>query len=73
MIESVFITNQIPKPLKETLLTKTNSKNEMLKLLYRLAYEMKVLDTKQYLYTEESCQETGKMIGGWIKYLKSNR
>jgi len=65
--------NQLPKILREDLLIKLNSQNELLKLLFRLSHEIKVLDMKKYLSAESDCQEIGKMIGGWIKYLKSER
>ena len=72
-IQEIFYLNQLPDPLKEKSLLKLNAKNETLKLLIRLAHEIKVLDIKQYLNIQEKLQKTGKMIGGWIKYLKSKR
>jgi|SRR6056297_2055106 len=72
-IQEIFHLNQLPDPLKEKSLLKLNAKNETLKLLIRLAHEIKVLDIKQYLNIQEKLQKTGKMIGGWIKYLKSKR
>ena len=73
IIIDLFTVNQLPKPLREDLLVKINSKNETLKLLFRLTHDIKILDMKNYLAVEESCQEIGKMLGGWIKYLKSER
>lgn len=65
--------NQLPNALKENELYKLNAINETLKKLFRLSYEIKVLGEKEYLTISENTQEIGKMIGGWIKYLKSNR
>lgn len=69
----IFTANQLPDPLKENQLLKINSQNETLKLLYRLAYETKIIETKDYLALESLLQEIGKMLGGWIKYLKAKR
>ena len=42
---------------------------EELKILIRLAYELKVLDLKKYIRLEEFLHEIGKMLGGWKKSL----
>lgn len=73
LIQTTFYINQLPNALKENELLKLNAKNETLKLLFRLAHEISVLDTKKYLTTQSCLQEIGKMIGGWLKYLKSQR
>jgi len=69
----VFTANQLPDLLKEDRLQKINSENETLKLLYRLAFEIKIIEVKDYLAVQEILRETGKMLGGWIKYLKAKR
>ena len=51
--------------LKE--LTYANSKLELIKLLVRTCFEVKAINDKQYIALESSLQETGKMLGGWMK------
>ncbi|PIP30689.1 MAG: hypothetical protein COZ25_05045 [Ignavibacteria bacterium CG_4_10_14_3_um_filter_37_18] len=51
-------------------LRKSIAKVDLLKILIRLSYEIKAIDIKKYLTLEENLQEIGKMVGGWIRYLK---
>ncbi len=49
-------------------------KLDFLKVLFRLAFDLKIIDQKKYILLEEKLQEMGRMLGGWIKSLKtSNR
>lgn len=63
--------NAQPKNFKETYLLKANAKIEILKILFRLALDNNFINETQYLKAEEYLQESGKMLGGWIKYLRS--
>jgi hypothetical protein len=73
LLADTFYTNQLPNNLKENQILKLNSKNKTLKLLFRLAYEISAINFKQYLTAQDYLQQTGKMFGGWNKYLKSCR
>lgn len=42
---------------------------EVLKLLLRLARELKLLDSRKYLSLETRIREIGRMLGGWMKSL----
>lgn len=44
-----------------------SDKLDLLKVLFRLAKDTRTLDDKQYLAIQMIIQETGKMVGGWIK------
>jgi hypothetical protein len=44
----------------------------LLKLFWRLALDIKVIDDKAYLKVQQHLQESGKMLGGWLKYLQAN-
>lgn len=46
-----------------------SNKVDLLKLLIRLSYDTKSVNTKQYLALQEQTVEIGKMLGGWIKSL----
>ena len=51
------------------LLRKASLKIDLLKILIRLAKEIKALDNKKYIRLEEELQEIGRMLGGWIRSL----
>ena len=57
-----------PKEEKLTILTNTDTKVNLLKILIRLSNETKSLDNKKYIALQEKLQEIGRMIGGWLKY-----
>ncbi len=44
---------------------------DLLKILIRLAKDIRALDNKKYLLLESSLQEIGRMLGGWRKSLKT--
>lgn len=71
-IELIVLGNSQPKNFKDAYLLKANVKVEILKILYRLAFDTETIKDKEYLKAEEYLQEIGKMLGGWLKYLKSN-
>jgi len=55
---------------KKSLLLKASIKLDLLKILIRLAEEIKAMPTKHYLSLQERLQEIGRMLGGWIKAIK---
>lgn len=71
-IELSVFGNAQPKNFKDAYLLKANAKVEVLKILFRLALDNDFINETQYLKTEELLQEAGKMLGGWIKYLRSD-
>jgi hypothetical protein len=46
-------------------------KLDFLKVLFRLTFDLKIIDQKKYIFLEEKLQEIGRMLGGWIKSIKS--
>lgn len=52
-------------------LRSAHTKIEILKVHIRLANDQKIITTKDYLTLEEGLQEIGKMLGGWIRYVKN--
>lgn len=71
-IEYIVFGNGQQKNFKDAYILKANTKIELLKLYYRLAFDMNIIDGKSYLKAQEFLQEIGKMLGGWLKYLQSN-
>jgi hypothetical protein len=50
-------------------LKQASVKQDALKLLVRLSKDTGCLTNNQYLQMESKLQETGRMLGGWIKSL----
>jgi len=40
---------------------------EKLRVLFRISFDRRYISIKQYEYISSEIDETGKMIGGWIK------
>lgn len=55
---------------KYPLLEEASTNLETLKILIRLAKDVKTIPDKWYIEYETRLQEIGKMIGGWMKALK---
>lgn len=70
VLESLFKLSVVDKPQKIEILQVISSKIDLTKLLLRLAHDNKSLTAKTYLSLQENLQEIGKMLGGWLKYLK---
>jgi len=71
-IELTITGNSQPKNFKDSYLMKANVKVEVLKILFRLSLDNDFINQTQYIQTEEYLQESGRMLGGWIKYLHSD-
>lgn len=70
-IEIFVYVNQISKYEKEKILLKANSKIELLKILFRMILNCKIIENREYLEIENRLQEIGKMTQGWIKYTRN--
>ena len=55
---------------KKTTLTDMDIELTMLKRMIRTAKDMRYLDTKKYKIWSEKLIEIGKMLGGWVKFVK---
>lgn len=49
---------------------KTSRKLNLLRVFLRLLKDIKSIDLKKYSLLEESVDEIGRMLGGWIKSAK---
>lgn len=52
---------------KKFSLAEADVKIQQLKLLFRLANELKIMEYRKYLFFEVKILEIGKMLGGWLK------
>ncbi|TSC92145.1 MAG: hypothetical protein CEN92_101 [Candidatus Berkelbacteria bacterium Licking1014_96] len=70
LMELLIMASYADKAEKNIFLNRANAKLELLKTLVRLAEEIKAINTKKYLLLQEKLQETGRMLGGWMRSLK---
>jgi hypothetical protein len=70
-MELFVFANQVSKYEKEKVLSQANSKIELLKILFRISLNCKILESREYLDIEGKLQEIGKMTQGWIKYARN--
>lgn len=68
-LESLLAAAGRERSQKLKVLEEANGKFDVLKVLFRLARELKVLDNKKYLLLEEKAQTIGRMLGGWMRSL----
>jgi len=68
-IEVVVGATSAVRQEKLGLLIDASAKFEVLKMLFRVARDLKMLDNKKYLSLETRIQEIGKMLGGWMRSL----
>jgi len=67
IIEKLFQSNQLNGSEKVVWLAKISNKVDLLRMFMRLAHETKTIDEKKYLLIQSHLDETGRMLGGWIK------
>jgi len=71
ILELVLSASKTKTELKIQQLSIASTKLDLIKLLLRLAFEIKALDNKRYIVLEKYLQEIGKMLGGWLRSLES--
>jgi len=71
IIELIFLAVNSRLLEKISVLQKISLKIDLLKILIRLAKDIKSLDNKKYIHLQEQLQEIGKMVGGWMKSLNN--
>jgi four helix bundle protein len=70
VIENILAASEAPKTEKLPLLQHASVKLNLLRVFFRLAKDSKVIDIKKYMTLEQSIDEIGRMLGGWIKSVR---
>ncbi len=65
--ELAFTASAASKLLKIAPLQRAGSKVDLLKLLLRMAWEIRAIDSAKYSNLSETLDGVGRMIGGWLK------
>jgi four helix bundle protein len=71
LMELISLANIQIKTLREPFLHRASAKCELLKLLLRLCYDLSLTQSRQYVELEAKTKEIGKMLGGWIKFSRT--
>ena len=61
LVEATYTRNRMP------VLRAANLKLEKLRLLFRLAIDLQVLDLRRYEQAARAIDEIGRLVGGWLK------
>ena len=70
IVENILLASQLPKLDKLPILQKVSLKVNVLRVFIRLSKDIKMIDIKKYTILQELLDEIGKMLGGWIKFVK---
>ncbi|RJP47119.1 MAG: diversity-generating retroelement protein Avd [Armatimonadetes bacterium] len=67
ILESIILAGSLSKSEKPPVLKTASIKVDVLKTLFKLGKDLKIIDNKKYEVLTQSLDEIGRMIGGWIK------
>jgi hypothetical protein len=67
LLERILEASQMNKKQKLPALEKASLKLNFLRVFLRLMKDIKSIDLKTYAVFEQSVDEIGRMLGGWIK------
>ncbi|MBI3495482.1 four helix bundle protein [Candidatus Berkelbacteria bacterium] len=70
LIETILIASRLNSNAKKNMLIQANGQLDLIKLLIRLAHEIKIIDHTKYLSLQAYLQEVGRMLGGWLRSLQ---
>lgn len=70
VLENIMAASQMAKREKLPVLERASMKLNFLRVFIRLMYETKGIDMKKYVALQESIDEIGRMLGGWIRSVK---
>ena len=71
-IELAITTKIATKYERENYLIRLGAKTDVLKILFRLAFNAKFIEFPKYLDIEKQLLEIGKMTGGWIRFCRTH-
>lgn len=70
LLASILLASQQSKRDKLPVLEKASVQLNFLRVFLRLMKELKIIDIKKYITFEQSVDEIGRMLGGWIRSTK---
>jgi len=70
LIEGILQATSLSRSEKVPILNKVSVKLNLLRVFIRLSHDTKTIDAKKYADLQETIDEIGRMLGGWIKSSK---
>jgi hypothetical protein len=70
VIEGILAASETYKMEKLSILKNASVKLNLLRVLFRLAKDAKVIDAQKYMVLEELVDEIGRQLGGWMNSTK---
>ncbi len=70
IIEGILQASELFKQDKLPALEKASVRLNLLRMLIRLAKDIKIINNKKYTSLQSQIDEIGRMLGGWIKSTK---
>ena len=70
VLENLLWASQLSKTEKLPVLEKTSVKLNLFRVFLRICKEVKVVDSRKYIEWQETVDEIGRMLGGWIRSTK---
>jgi hypothetical protein len=67
VLEELLLASQVPKAHKLEPLRRASINLDLLRVLLRLARDVKAIGLTQYVRTQQTIDEAGRMLGGWIR------
>ncbi|NIT04537.1 diversity-generating retroelement protein Avd [Candidatus Saccharibacteria bacterium] len=71
ILEGIASAGQTSKDNKLVILERVSRKLNVLRIVVRLAKDVKAIDNHKYLHLENLIDDIGRMLGGWIKSMKA--
>ena len=69
-LQGLILITYLPQAERREKLILVSSSLDVLRIIVRLASDVKVIDRKRYLALQEQIDEIGRMLGGWLKSRK---
>jgi len=71
VLQNILAASKLQKSEKLPALETASMRLNLLRVFIRLMKETKAIDGKKYLTLESAIDEIGRMLGGWIRSVKS--
>lgn len=73
ILEGLLQTGYVSPNQRVTLLAKIGAQIDMLRVFLRLSSDTKTITAKQYALLQEQVDEIGRMLGGWLKSMRTKK
>lgn len=67
ILETIILASNLSKQEKLPVLKSASMKVDVLRVLFKLGKDLKIIENKKFVMFDNDINEIGKMIGGWIK------